>query len=388
MNAKIDLNGKNILVTGASGFIGSRLVEYLVSGYHANVRALVRTFGRAVHIARLPVHLIPGDITDPESLRQAISGCDIVFHCAAGISGDDDERTAATVDGTRNMLEAAVEANVQRFVHVSTVAVHGADPGPVIDENTPLIKSGNLYADTKLEAEKLVLQYGMEKGLPVAILRPTIVYGPRSGSWTLAPVNNIRAGSLALIDDGQGIANQVYVDDVVQALLLAATRPEAVGEVFVVSNGNGVTWKEFFGYYARMLGADIPSISLEHIDRVYSQASQLRNPFYLGLSFVASPHAQAVVKQIPGLSFAFKGFTRVLPKKIKTSITGQAAELRELKINPPSLPNPWTVKLYTAKGVCKIDKARRLLGYQPQVSLAEGMRLTEAWLRYNRLILG
>lgn len=388
MNEKIDLNGKNVLVTGASGFIGGRLVDYLVSYCHANVRALVRNFGHAVYIARLPVNLVPGDLTDRESLRQAVSGCEIVFHCAAGMTGEDVERIGTTVEGTRNILDAALEANVKRFVYISTVAVYGPDPGSIVDENTPLVKSGDLYADSKLEAEKLVIQYGVEKHLPVTILRPTIVYGPRSGSWTLGPLNNIRAGKLAFINGGSGFANQVYIDDVVQALLLAATRPEAIGEVFVISNGKWVTWKEFFGYYERMLGVDIPHISLETIDYQRSQISRLRNPFYMGLTFIASPHAQSVIKQIPGLNLVFRLFSKVLPKRIKASAAKQAAALREVKINPPLLPSPWITRLYMAKGVCKIDKARRLLGYEPQVSLEEGMRLTEAWLRYNRLIPG
>jgi nucleoside-diphosphate-sugar epimerase len=386
VSANLDLHGKTILVTGASGFIGSRLVEYLVNYANADVRALVRGFGRAAHIARMQVKLIPGDITNPDSIRKAMAGCEIVFHCAAGMAGEDEERKSATLDGTRNMLDAAVEAKVKRFVHVSSVAVYGPDPGPVVDENTPLIPSDDVYADSKLEADKLVSEYGTTKGLPIVILRPAIVYGPRAGGWTLGPIQNLRTGRLTLLDGGEGIANQVYIDDVVQAMLLAATRPEAIGETFVISGGAPVTWKEFLGYYARLLKIEIPDLSVESINSQQKQAAKLRKPQYMGLTFLASPHAWSVISQVRLLAIPARLLDKMLPSKVKKSLTNEAISLRQLKLNPPAYPRPWIIKLYTAKGICKIDKAQRLLGYEPQVSLEEGMRITEEWLRYNCVI--
>lgn len=386
MNRPLTLQDATVLVTGATGFIGGRLVDYLVSHYKANVRALIRNYGRAVRLARWPVELVPGDLMDPDSLRKAVAGCDIVFHCAFGTTGEDEVRRSVTVDGTQNMLEASLAAKVKRFVHISTIAVHGPDPGPTVDENTPLLYSNNLYADAKTDAEKLAFQYVQEKGLPVVILRPTIVYGPRSRAWTLGPVNNLKKGKLALIEDGSGIANHVFVDDVVQALLLAATRPEAVGEAFVISYGSGVTWKEFFGYYARMLGIELPNLTLQAIRQQKQQLEQLRNPINMGLSFVASPHAQSVVRGMPGIGPAVGLALKVLRKSVKRAILDRATTLREIKLNPPDLPSQWIIDLFCAKGICRIDKARRILGYQPQFSLDEGMKLTEAWLGYAKII--
>lgn len=385
MNRPLTMQGAPVLVTGATGFIGGRLVDYLVSHYKANVRALIRNYGRAVRLARLPVELVPGDLMDSDSLCKATAGCDIVFHCAFGTTGEDEVRRSVTVDGTQNMLEASLAAKVKRFVHVSTIAVHGPDPGPTVDENTPLLYSNNLYADAKADAEKLAFQYVQEKGLPVVILRPTIVYGPRSRSWTLGPINNLKKGKLTLIEDGSGIANHVFVDDVVQAMLLAATRPEAVGEAFVVSYGSGVTWKEFFGYYARMLGIELPNLTLQTIRQQKRQLAQLRNPLDMGLTFVASPHAQSVVREMPGIGPAVGLALKALPRSVKRAILDRATTLREIKLNPPNLPSQWIIDLFCAKGICKIDKARRILGYQPQFSLDEGMKLTEAWLRYVKL---
>lgn len=388
MNRPLTLQGAPVLVTGATGFICGRLVDYLVSYCEANVRALIRNYSRAVRLARWPVELVPGDLMDPDSLRKAVAGCDIVFHCAFGTTGEGKVRRSVTVDGTQNMLEASLAAKVKRFVHISTIAVHGPDPGPTVDENTPLLYSNNPYAypDAKIDAEKLALQYVQEKGLPVVILRPTIVYGPRARFWTLRQINKLKKGKLALIEDGSGIANHVFVDDVVQALLLAATRPEAVGEAFVVSCGTGVTWKEFFGYYARMSGIELPNLTLQTIKQQKRQLAQLRNPLNMGLTFVASPHAQSVVREMPGIGPAAGLALKALPKGVKRAILDRATTLRETKLNPPNLPSQSVIDLFCAKGICRIDKARRMLGYQPQFSLDEGMKLTEAWLRYAKII--
>jgi nucleoside-diphosphate-sugar epimerase len=381
VNSSLNLQGAKVLVTGATGFIGGRLTDYLTLHYKANVRALVRNYGRAVHLARYGTELIPGDLLNPESLSKAAAGCDVVFHCAFGAVGEDDERRNVTVDGTKHVLEAALAAGVKRFVHVSTVSVHGADPGPVIDENTPLAYTGELYGDAKIDAEKLVLHYVHEKGLPAVIVRPTIVYGPRAGGWTIGPVTNMKRGQFTLIEHGSGVANHVYVDDVVQGLLLAAVRPNINGEAFLLSQGSGVAWKEFFGYYARLLGVELPNLTRQMIQEQQAQMAQLRNPLHWGISFVSSPRAQSIARQLPGVGAALGVAGKTLPRRWQTALLDHSTKMRAVKLNPPVLPRPWIVDLFCAQGLCKIDKAQRMLGYQPQVGLAQGMRLTESWLR-------
>ncbi len=386
MNGQQSLHSAPVLITGATGFIGGRLAEYLVEHYGANVRALVRRYGRAVRLARYPVQLAPGDLLNTDSLKKAVEGCEVVFHCAFGAVGEDDERRSVTVDGTRNLLEAAVAAGVKRFVHMSTISVHGADPGSVIDEQTPTPYTGDLYGDSKIDAEKLVLEYARTRGLPVVILRPTIVYGPRAGGWTVGPVARMKNGDFTLIDNGNGIANHVYVDDVVQALLLAATRPNVIGETFIISYGEGVTWRNFFSHYAQLLGIELPNLAVATINAQRQQLAQLRSPLNLGLSFAASPHAQSVAQQLPVVGPLVRLTTKALPTGLKTRVLEHATKMREIKLNPPVLPRPWIVELFCAQGICKIDKAQRMLGYQPQVSLAEGMQRTAEWLRDVRMI--
>jgi nucleoside-diphosphate-sugar epimerase len=386
LNDSSKLQRANILVTGATGFIGGRLVEYLVLHYKANVRALIRNHGHAVHLARLPVQLIPGDVLNIDSVRNAVKGCDFVFHCAAGMKGEDIVRYKTTVEGTKNMLEASMSAKVKRFVHVSTIAIHGPDPGLEVHENSPILYGNDVYADSKIDAEKLVFQYYSEKGLPIVVIRPTIVYGPRSGSWTLEPLDNIKKQRLALIEDGSGIANYIFVDDVVQMLLSTAICSEAIGEAFIASHGTGVTWKEFFGYYARMLGVKLPSITVKTINQQQKQLNKLHNPITMGLSFIASPHAQSVLCEMPLFGAGLNIAANAIPDSWKRSILDQAKMARAIKLNPPKLPGQSLIAFYCAKGVCKIEKAQRILGYQPQFSLEKGMQLTEDWLRYTKLI--
>lgn len=386
MKERIDLQGANVLVTGATGFIGGRLVDYLSAHFRANVRVLVRSYGRAVRLARYPVELVPGDLTDPASLQRACAECDIVFHCGFSPAGEDEFRRRVIVDGTDFLIQAALAAGVKRFVHVSTVAVHGPDPGPVIDADTPLIYTGDVYADAKVDAEKLVFQAIRQHELPAVVIRPTIVYGPHGGSWTLGPLHNLKQGKLTLYDNGEGIANHVYIDDVVQALLLAATRPEAIGQAFLASYGSGVTWQEFFGHYARMTGVALPNLTTRQIEEARKLQQRLRNPLYLGLSFVASPRAQSLLREMPGAQPVLRLVGGALPASTKRSLLARATAIREVKLRPPDLPRPWILQLFHAKGVCNIDKTRQLLGYHPQFPLDVGMSLTESWLHEMRLL--
>jgi len=217
------LAGSRVLVTGATGFIGGRLVERLVLEHGAEVRALVRNLAGAARLARFPsgsVTVLRGDVTNPADLERAADGCDLVFHCAYGTSGSQKHRSRVNTEGTRRVLAAAQAAGARRIVHLSTLMVYGATADGDLDETAPRQPFGNPYSDSKLEAERIVLS----SGLPVAVLQPTAVYGPYGGVWTETVLKALKAGRQILINGGDGLANPVYVDDLVSAMLLAAVR--------------------------------------------------------------------------------------------------------------------------------------------------------------------
>jgi nucleoside-diphosphate-sugar epimerase len=311
----MDLNEKKALVTGATGFVGGRLAERLLSE-GVTVRALVRSSGKAERFVSRGVEIVQGDVTDRDSVRRASEGCQMVFHCAAMMHDGQApvaEFRRVNVEGTRHMLEAAAEVGVSRFVHISSIAVYGISPRAGTKETDPYQPCHLAYCDTKIEAEQVAFNYSAEKGLPLVVIRPANVYGPGSSFWTVALVMMIKSGQLKLIDDGRGMANHVYIDNLVDAILLAAQNDAAVGEAFIVSDGAGTDWKEFLGHYARMLGRDpLPSMSQD----------------------TARQH---------------------MPSEI--------------------------VGFWTQEGWFDIGKARTMLGYEPRISLDEGMKLTEAWLR-------
>ncbi len=240
------LQGKTALVTGGTGFIGGRLVEKLVLEHGCRVRVLVRNFTKAARIASYPVELLPGDITERVTVERAIRGCDVVFHCAYDFTPDLPGQRRANVEGTRNVAELCIEEKVSRLVHLSTVAIYSPATTDELTEDSPWPPSDDPYVLVKREAERLLRNLYEERGLPAVRLQPTIVYGPFSAFWTLHLVRRLRAGIVPLVNGGDGVCNAVYVDDVVDAMILAAVRPDVAGEAFLISAEEPVTWRMFY----------------------------------------------------------------------------------------------------------------------------------------------
>jgi len=327
----MEIRGLSALVTGASGFIGGRLAERLVTEEGVRLRAMVRHAKKAERLQKLPLEIVQANLLDLESLRGAIDGCDLVFHCAAVVreTGDRNEFLQTNVKGTENILNVSRDAGVKKFIHFSSVSVYGMDPPDRADEMTPFQPCGNLYCDTKIGAEKAVWTVYHEARLPVVVIRPANVYGPYSNPWTLRPIKLINSGQMILINRGTGLCNYVYIDNLLDATLTATKRDLSVGQVYLISDGNAVTWKEFFGYYAQMAG---------------------------------KPRIRSVPEWV--------GKAIALGMEIFSKLTGK----------PPKITRE-AVGFLTRKARFSIEKARRDLGYQPRFSLEEGMKLTEQWLR-------
>ena len=240
------LSGKRILVTGGTGFIGSRLIERLVLEENAEARVLVHHPAHAARVARLPVAIVQGDVLDAADLERAAEGCEMIFHCAYGTSPDETLQRRVNVEGTRNVFDAALGAKVKRVVHFSTLMVYGVTADGDLDETAPRRYFGNAYSDSKLDAEKLAFDYIRRHHLAVVILQPTAVYGPFALQWTQNVLEKMKTGRMILVDGGEGLRNAVYIDDLVSAALLAAVKEQAVGEAFLISGEAPVTWIEFY----------------------------------------------------------------------------------------------------------------------------------------------
>ena len=348
-----ELTGRRVLVTGASGFIGGRIVERLASE-QTSVRALLRDFAGGVRIARHSVELARADVTDLRAVCEAATGCDVIIHCAYGTHGDAAERRAVTVDGTRNVLEAAVRTGARRVVHLSTVMVYGVPSAPVLRETLPRRASGDAYGDAKLEAEELAFRYHRERGLSVSIIQPTAVYGPFGPAWTQRVIKQLGSGLVPLIDGGAGVCNAVYIDDVAEAVLLAAEREEAVGEAFLIS-GEPITYRAFYERFAQMLGGQrtVPMSADEVIERWQKKRRRKklveRAELWLAARQRRKPSEDGVNERV-------------------------------------HLPDPVSVRLQAQHARASTEKARQRLGWKPNFDFETGAHLTEQWARWANLL--
>jgi nucleoside-diphosphate-sugar epimerase len=248
------LEGLRVGVTGATGFIGGRLVDALVTASRAQVVGAVRDFRRLVRLSPLDQDRLTFarlDLDDPRALLD--SPVDVFVHCAHGNRGTVEERWRTSVEGTRNALRMAEAAGARRFVHISTVSVYDTSTVESLTESGSAFEpdaDDREYAAQKLAAERIALTEA--RGMDVVVLQPTVVYGPQSGGWTVRPLTRMPADSAILPTGDAGVCNAVYVDDVVSAIILAIATPEAAGRRFLISGDRPISWGRFYDAYRDM----------------------------------------------------------------------------------------------------------------------------------------
>lgn len=344
---------KTVLVTGAAGFIGGRVVETLCLSGSANARAGIRRWSTAARVARFPVEIVLCDIMDEEQIAQAMAGATSVVHCAVG---DRD----VIIQGTKNLLEAALRLGVDSFVYLSTAEVYGNVSGS-IDEMSPYQYTGKEYGDSKIEAEKLCWRF-YEKGLPVSVLRPTIVHGPFSATWTIGFAENIQSGNWGIFKDyGEGICNLVYVDDLVSAILLAVSDKNAVGEAFNINGPELITWNRYFGKLAEALG--LPELHEIHPTRSKLKSTTME-PVRRSASYVLNRFRDPIMR----IHMRYDVANRLIKRAKKMIHT------------TPTLAR---LSLYKRDARYLISKAQDMLGYHPKFDVDTGLRMSVCWLEHH-----
>jgi nucleoside-diphosphate-sugar epimerase len=322
------------LVTGATGFTGFNLCRALLD-QGEKVAALVRSGPKVRELEEMGVECRQADLKEADSVKAGLEGVTKVFHIAAAYRTEHSDRKEfdlVNVEGTRHLLEAAKMAGVERFVHCSTVGVQGRIDDPPADEEYRF-KPGDHYQQSKLDGELLARSY-FDQGLPGAVVRPVGIYGPGDTRF-LKLFKPISAGYFVMIGSGRTLYHMTYIDDLVQGIILAGQRPEALGQVFTIGGPEYTTVRELVDLIAEILDKPRP---------------KLRVPFF------------------PVYAAAF------LCDRI----------CRPIGISPPIYPR--RVEFFHFSRAFAIDKARRLLGYEPRFDLRSGLAKTAAWYREEGLI--
>jgi 2-alkyl-3-oxoalkanoate reductase len=329
-----------VLVTGAAGFVGGHVTELLQS-LGARPRAFVHPEDSTERLEQAGVELYRGDVADGAAVRGAVTGVEVILHCAARVGSwgppADYERT--NVRALETLVRMAVAAGVKRIVHVSSITVHGNDLGGAGDESAPLREEPNPYSRSKVAGERLLARMISEEGAPVTVVRPGWVYGPRDQAGFARLARRIEQQRMMLVGSGENHVPLIYVRDVARGVVLASEAERAEGRCYLLVNDEPVTQRDFISAIAEALGAPLP--------------------------------------------------TRRIPYELAMSIGAAAERLgRLLRSREPPPVMRCGMQMLGGENRFSIGRARQELGFAPLVDLAEGVRRSVDWYRGFDVLAG
>ena len=326
---------KRVLITGGLGFLGSALVnEFATAGFE--VRIFSRTGKRPTGFVHPQGHPITwGDIRDVSVLGTALEGADIVVHTVSNFreARTDAQAYAINVTGTDHLLRAAAQRRVERVVICSTIGVHGDVAHPPANEESPF-NPGDIYQETKVEVERRSRLFEQETGIPVCILRPASIYGP-GDLRMLKLFRMIQRRRFVLLGRGEAFFHPVYIEDVARGFVLGATVEQAAGETFILGGDQYLPLRDYIDAIAVQLGVPPP---------------RLRLPLW--------------------------------PFDVMAGVCETA--YRPFNLEPPL--HRRRMSFFRNNRAFRIDKAKRMLGYQPRVGIEEGLRRTISWYEARGLL--
>jgi nucleoside-diphosphate-sugar epimerase len=325
-----------ILVTGATGFTGGHLARRLAKN-GKSVRALVRDPQRAAELQACGIEIIQGDLTDLASLERAMDGIELVYHIAAIFRQEnvtEQQMWEINCQGVKNMLDAAIAAgSVQRFVHCSTIGVHGDIKNPPATEKTPY-GPGDYYQESKTGGEKIAIEYMNQGKLPITIFRPGGIYGPGDTRF-LKLFRPIKKRRFLMLGSGEILYQLVYIDDLVDGIILCGTAVNSVGNIYILTGEPALTLNQLVGEIAAAVDAPKPKLKFPVMPIYYAG--------YL-------------------MELIFKPFG----------------------IQPPLYRR--RVDFFRKDRSFSIEKARSSLGFEPKVDVKTGLARTAAWYEEQGLI--
>ena len=325
-----------ILVTGGTGFTGKALVKRLLDDGHQVIALDYKEGLKTQELKNWGAEVLIGSVTDKSIVKKCIQGVDIVHHLAAAFRELDVPNSyydEVNISGTRNVLDAAFEAKVKKFIYCSTCGVHGNIDDPPAGEDAP-IQPADYYQRTKYEAEPIVNEYFM-KGMKTVIFRPAAIYGPGDPERFYMIFKRVAKGSFPMFGSGRTYYPPLYIDNLIDAFMLAMQDGKGDGQAYLI--------------------ADDKYLEIEDLVRRVGRAMDIN---------VKIPHYPVMPLVIAGHFF----------EKI----------CKPFKITPPIFPR--RVDWYRQNRAFKIDKARRELGYQPRIDIDEGLRRTAEWYKQEGYI--